>query len=126
MNRRFCRHTLAATAIALSGLMLVSAPAHAGEIKRVMKLMKQDYNGAVNSTSIAEMAPYVHKLQADVTTASKLSLSGDQATYNKGMQTLLQQVGTVDHAVQANDLNAAKAALKQINMTRHHYHDLLN
>jgi soluble cytochrome b562 len=42
------------------------------------------------------------------------------------MQTLREELTEVDRAIQANDLNAAKQALRRINSTRKHYHDLLS
>ena len=42
------------------------------------------------------------------------------------MQALRQELAEVDQAIHANDMNAAKQALRRINDTKKHYHDLLS
>jgi soluble cytochrome b562 len=123
MNRlpnrlRFC----AALGLLLS---LAAAPACAGEIKTLMKDMKQALQGAMNSRTIPEMSGYVTRLESDVQQASRQPYRDDQATYDEGMRTLRDELTEVDRAVQANDLPAAKAALRRINGTKKHFHDLL-
>lgn len=123
MNRlafrlRFC----AALGLLLS---LAAAPACAGEIKTLMKDMKQAMQGAMNSQTIPEMNGYVTRLESDVQQASRQPYRDDQATYDEGMRTLRDELTEVDRAIQANDLAAAKAALRRINGTKKHFHDLL-
>ena len=123
MNRlpfrlRFC----AALGLLLS---LAAAPAWAGEIKTLMKDMKQAMQGAMNSQTIPEMNGYVTRLESDVQQASGQPYRDDQATYDEGMRTLRDELTEVDRAIQANDLAAAKAALRRINGTKKHFHDLL-
>jgi soluble cytochrome b562 len=123
MNRlpfrlRFC----AALGLLLS---LAAAPACAGEIKTLMKDMKQAMQGAMNSRTIPEMSGYVTRLESDVQQASRQPYRDDQATYDEGMRTLRDELGEVDRAIQANDLPSAKAALRRINGTKKHFHDLL-
>ena len=123
MNRlafrlRFC----AAMGLLLS---LAAAPAWAGEIKTLMKDMKQAMQGAMNSQTIPEMNGYVTRFESDVQQASRQPYRDDQATYDEGMRTLRDELTEVDRAIQANDLAAAKAALRRINGTKKHFHDLL-
>jgi soluble cytochrome b562 len=123
MNRlpfrlRFC----AALGLLLS---LAAAPACAGEIKTLMKDMKQAMQGAMNSRTIPEMNGYVTRLESDVQQASRQPYRDDQATYDEGMRTLRDELSEVDRAIQANDLPSAKAALRRINGTKKHFHDLL-
>ena len=123
MNRlpfrlRFC----AALGLLLS---LAAAPACAGEIKTLMKDMKEALHGAMNSRTIPEMNGYVTRLESDVQQASRQPYRDDQATYDEGMRTLRDELTEVDHAIQANDLPAAQSALRRINGTKKHFHDLL-
>jgi soluble cytochrome b562 len=107
--------------------LLAAAPlAHAGEIKILMKDMKQAMQGAMASTTVPELSGYVTRLEGDAQRARHLPYRGDQSTYDEGMQTLREELTEVDRAIQANDLNAAKQALRRINSTRKHYHDLLS
>lgn len=115
---RFC----AALAVLLS---IAAAPACAGEIKTLMRDMKHAMQGAANSQTIPEMKAYMARLESDVQQASRQKYRDDQPTYDEGMRTLQGQLADVDHAIQANDLSAAKQALRRINGTKKHYHDLL-
>ncbi|AOR73461.1 cytochrome B562 [Burkholderia stabilis] len=115
---RFC----AALAVLLS---VAAAPACAGEIKTLMRDMKHAMQGAANSQTIPEMKAYMARLESDVQQASRQKYRDDQPTYDEGMRTLQGQLADVDHAIQANDLSAAKQALRRISGTKKHYHDLL-
>lgn len=106
-------------------LSLAAAPAHAGEVKQLMRDMKHAMQGAMNSRTIPEMTGYVARLESDVQQASRQQYRDDQPTYDEGMRTLRGELTEVDRAVQANDLTAAKQALRRINGTKKHYHDLL-
>lgn len=99
---------------------------YAGEIKVVMKDMKRALQGAMASTTMPELSRYVARLESDVDHASRQAYRDDQATYDEGMQKLKQQLAVVDEAIRANDMNEAKQDLRKINVTRKHYHDLLN
>lgn len=107
-------------------LVIGAQAAHAGEIKVAMKDMKRAMQGAMASTSIPELSRYVAQLESDAAQASRQPYRSDQATYDEGMQKLKQQLAVTDEAIRANDMNAAKQALREINATRKHYHDLLN
>lgn len=115
---RFC----AALAVLLS---VAAAPACAGEIKTLMRDMKHAMQGAANSQTIPEMKAYMARLESDAQQASRQRYRDDQPTYDEGMRTLQGQLADVDHAIQANDLSTAKQALRRINGTKKHYHDLL-
>ncbi|MBR8304673.1 cytochrome B562 [Burkholderia dolosa] len=115
---RFC----AALAVLLS---VAAAPACAGEIKTLMRDMKHTMQGAMNSRTIAEMKGYVTRLESDAQQASRQRYRNDQSTYDEGMRTLQGELADVDRAIEANDLSAAKQALRRINGTKKHYHDLL-
>ncbi|UMY33419.1 cytochrome b562 [Burkholderia contaminans] len=115
---RFC----AALAVLLS---LAAAPACAGEIKTLMRDMKHAMQGAMNSQTIPEMKGYVARLEGDAQQAARQRYRNDQPTYDEGMRTLQNELTEVDRAIQANDLSAAKQALRRINGTRKRYHDLL-
>ncbi|HHT8967815.1 MULTISPECIES: cytochrome b562 [Burkholderia cepacia complex] len=115
---RFC----AALAVLLS---VAAAPACAGEIKTLMRDMKHTMQGAMNSRTIAEMKGYVTRLESDAQQASRQRYRNDQSTYDEGMRTLQGELADVDRAIEANDLPAAKQALRRINGTKKHYHDLL-
>lgn len=106
--------------------LLVAAPlAHAGEIKTLMKDMKLAMQGAMSSTTIPELRGYVTRLESDAQRASHQPYRSDPSTYDEGMQALQQELAEVDRAIQADDMDAAKRALRRINGTRKHYHDLL-
>lgn len=100
--------------------------AHASEIKVAMKDMKSAMRGALASTSMPELSHYVAQFERRAEQASRMPYRGDQATYDAGMQKLKQQLGAVDDAIRANDMNRAKRDLRMIDATRKHYHDLLN
>lgn len=114
----------------LLGVLLSSAlfcaPAQAGEIKRVMKDMKVTMNGAMSSSSMAEFSSYFTRFQNDVAHAGKLPYKSDPSTYQQGMQELQKGMDAVNVQVHANNLQGAKEALRKLNSTKKHYHDLLN
>ncbi|KVC40029.1 MULTISPECIES: cytochrome b562 [Burkholderia cepacia complex] len=123
MNRlpfrlRFC---------AALGLLLAvaAAPACASEIKTLMRDMRHAMQGAMDSRTIPEMKGYVTRLESDAQQASRQRYRNDQPTYDEGMRTLRDELADVDRAIQANDLSAAKQALRRINGSKKHYHDLL-
>ncbi|AOI67538.1 cytochrome B562 [Burkholderia territorii] len=123
MNRlpfrlRFCA--------ALGLLLAVAAsPACASEIKTLMRDMRHAMQGAMDSRTIPEMKGYVTRLESDAQQASRQRYRNDQPTYDEGMRTLRDELADVDRAIQANDLSAAKQALRRINGSKKHYHDLL-
>lgn len=108
-----------------ASLLAASPCAQAGEIKVLMKDMKLAMQGAMASTTMPELDGFVARLEHDVQQASKQPYRDDQRTYDEGMQALRQQLADVDHAIGENDMNGAKKALRGINATRKHYHDLL-
>ncbi|WP_186046633.1 cytochrome b562 [Burkholderia gladioli] len=115
---RFC----AALAVLLS---VAASPASAGEIKTLMRDMKHTMQGAMNSRTIPEMKGYVTRLESDAQQASRQRYRDDQPTYDEGMRALQGELADVNRAIEANDLSAAKQALRRINGTKRHYHDLL-
>ncbi|BCF96948.1 hypothetical protein PPGU19_015170 [Paraburkholderia sp. PGU19] len=120
LMRRLHFHTL------LCVSLLAAAPlARAGEIKILMKDMKRAMQGAMDSTTMPELSTYVARLESDAQQASRQPYYSDQPTYDEGMQALRQELTEVDRAIHANDMNAAKRALRTINDTKKHYHDLL-
>ena len=105
---------------------LAAAPVQAGELKSTMKDMKTTLKSAMASSTISDFNTYFTRLQADIDKASKLPLKKDQATYDKGMKELQQQLQLVSQAVKANDLAAAKAALQKTDPIKKHYHKQLD
>lgn len=81
--------------------------------------------GALDSKTMPVLSRYVVRLKNDVHQASRLPYRSDQSTYDKGMLTLRNELTEVDRAIQANDMKAAKRALREINATKRHYHHLL-
>lgn len=116
---------LRASLLLCTSLLAASPFAQAGEIKVVMKDMKLAMQGAMASTTMPQLSEYVARLERDVQQASRQSYRDDQSTYDAGMQALRQQLAEVDQAIRVNDMNGAKKALRGINNTRKHYHDLL-
>lgn len=106
-------------------LSVAAAPACAGEIKTLMRDMKRAMQGAMDSRTIPEMKGYVARLENDAQQASRQRYRNDQPTYDEGMRTLHDELTEVDRAIQANDLSAAKQALRRISGSKKHYHDLL-
>ncbi|WP_260433565.1 cytochrome b562 [Burkholderia sp. Bp8998] len=104
---------------------MAAAPACAGEIKPLMKDMKHAMQGAMNSRTIPEMKGYVARLESDAQQAGRQRYRDDQPTYDDGMRTLHDELTEVDRAIEANDLPGAKQALRRINDSKKHYHDLL-
>ena len=90
-----------------------------------MRDMNVAMQGAMASTTMPQLSEYVARLERDVQQASRQSYRDDQSTYDEGMQALRQQLAEVDQAIRVNDMNGAKKALRGINSTRKHYHDLL-
>ncbi|VWB96350.1 cytochrome B562 [Burkholderia lata] len=123
MNRLPFRLRFCATLGVL--LSVAAAPACAGEIKTLMTDMKHAMQGAMGSRTTAEMNGYVARLESDAQQASRQRYRDDQATYDEGMRALRDELTEVDQAIQANDLTAAKQALRRINSTKKRYHDLL-
>jgi soluble cytochrome b562 len=106
--------------------LLAATPlVQAGEIKMLMKDMKLAMRGAMTSTTMPELSGYVARLESDAQQASRQPYRSDQPTYDEGMQALRQELAEVDQAIHVNDMNAAKQALRRINDTKKHYHDLL-
>ena len=111
----------------LLAFLFAAAPvAHASQIKTLMRDMKASMRGAMASSTMPQFSQYLTRLENDVAQASRQPYRDDPATYREGMQTLQREFVPVDEAVRANDLAGAKQALKKINATRKHYHDLLN
>ncbi|WP_081055723.1 cytochrome b562 [Burkholderia diffusa] len=104
---------------------MAAAPACASEIKTLMRDMKHAMQGAMDSRTIPEMKGYVTRLESDAQQASRQRYRNDQPTYDEGMRTLRDELADVDRAIQANDPSAAKQALRRINGSKKHYHDLL-
>lgn len=115
-----------ATSLLCMSLVIGAQLAHASEIKPVMKDMKRAMQGALASSTMPELSGYVVRLESDADRASDQPYRSDQATYDEGMRTLKEELAAVDQAVHANDMDGAKQALRKINSTRKHYHDLLN
>ncbi|WP_028534306.1 cytochrome b562 [Paludibacterium yongneupense] len=122
LKRRF----IIASCVFGLGMAALSPTVLGNEVKQVMKDMRREYNAAMASTTIAEFGKNMASLHASVGSASHINFSSDPATYQQGMQELEQGLARVDLALKANDLAAAKNALRQMNSTKKHYHDLLN
>ncbi|ALV58699.1 cytochrome b562 [Burkholderia cenocepacia] len=106
-------------------LSVAAAPARAGEIKTLMTDMKHALQGALGSRTIPEMKSYAIRLESDVQRASRQRYRNNQPTYDEGMRVLHDELTAVDRAIEANDLPGAKQALRRINGSKKHYHDLL-
>lgn len=106
-------------------LSLAAASACAGEIKTLMTDMKHAMRGAMESRTIPEMKGYVTRLESDAQLASRQRYRDDQPTYDEGMRTLRDELVAVDRAIEADDLSAAKQALRRIDDSKKRYHDLL-
>ncbi|ARF87118.1 cytochrome b562 [Burkholderia cenocepacia] len=104
---------------------MAAAPARAGEIKTLMTDMKHALQGALGSRTIPEMKSYAIRLESDVQRASRQRYRNNQPTYDEGMRVLHDELTAVDRAIEANDLPGAKQALRRINGSKKHYHDLL-
>jgi len=110
----------------LSVVLSLAAPlAHAGEIKTLMKDMKYAMQSAMASRTIPEMKGYMTRLERDAQRASQQPYRDDQPTYDEGMRALGDELTEVDRAIQANDLTAARQALRRISATKKRYHHLL-
>lgn len=108
-----------------ASLLAVSSFAQAGEIKMLMRDMKLAMQGAMASTTMPALSSYVARLERDVEQVSHQPYRDDQPTYDEGMQALRRELVEVDQAIRANDMTTAKNALRRIDGTRKHYHDLL-
>ncbi|WP_027820839.1 cytochrome b562 [Paraburkholderia bannensis] len=108
-----------------ASLLAVSSFAQAGEIKMLMRDMKLAMQGAMASTTMPALSSYVARLERDVEQVSHQPYRDDQPTYDEGMQALRRELVDVDQAIRANDMTTAKNALRRIDGTRKHYHDLL-
>lgn len=105
---------------------LAAAPlARAGEIKTLMRDMKHAMRGALASQTMPDLSRHVARLESDAHRASRQLYRSDQSTYDKGMRALRHELTEVDQAIQANNMKAAKRALRKINVTKRHYHHLL-
>jgi soluble cytochrome b562 len=100
--------------------------AQASEIKTLMRDMRYAMRGALASKTMPDLSRYVIRLENDAHRASRQSYRSDQSTYNEGMLALQHELTEVDQAVQANDMKAAKRALRKIDATKRHYHHLLS
>jgi soluble cytochrome b562 len=114
-----------ASLLLCASLLAVSSFAQAGEIKMLMKDMKLAMQGAMASTTMPAFSSYVARLERDVEQVSHQPYRDDQPTYDEGMQALRRELVEVDQAIRANDMTTAKNALRRIDGTRKHYHDLL-
>jgi soluble cytochrome b562 len=123
IGRQYCL----VLAMALMALMTASpvVQAQSSDIKQTMNEMKRAFNGAMNSSSIEEFSRYAAQLQTSVSAASTMHYTDDPATYRQGMQELQQNLDRMNQAVRAKDLPAAKNALRQMNLVKKHYHDLI-
>jgi soluble cytochrome b562 len=119
------KHTLSVLCLMLIGVAWVQSPVYAGEIKRTMKQMNQAFKGAMNSSSIAEMAPFVASLKEQGLAAARMSLSGsasEQSDYRQGMQQMQNNFIELDRAIASGNLDAAKNILQNIKNTEKVYH----
>lgn len=91
----------------------------------LMRDMKLAMQGAMASTTMPALSSYVARLERDVEQVSHQPYRDDQPTYDEGMQALRRELVEVDQAIRANDMTTAKNALRRIDGTRKHYHDLL-
>lgn len=113
-------------ATAMLALFSAAPMVQAGQVKSLMKDMKQEMQSALNSNSMPEFSQHFAQLKSDAQQASKQSYRSDQATYDEGMAQLEKELAVVEQDIQANNLQGAKESLKSINKTKKHYHDLLN
>ena len=106
--------------------MVSVSAVHAGEVKNLMKTMKQAQRDAMDSQSMPDFAANFAKLQDAVRQASKQKWSNDQATFDEGQQKLQKQLDVVAAQVAANNLSAAKLELEKTNALRKEYHKKLD
>ncbi|WP_293766109.1 cytochrome b562 [uncultured Aquitalea sp.] len=116
------RILLAAGLLAFAAVSTVQA----GEVKNLMKDMKQAMQAAMASNNMQDFSKQFARLQDDSRRASQQNWKADPALYKEGMQKLQIQLDAVAVQVQANNLPAAKAALAQTNPIKKRYHNYLN
>ncbi len=116
------RILLAAGLLAFAAVSTVQA----GEVKNLMKDMKQAMQAAMASNNMQDFSKQFARLQDDSRRASQQNWKADPALYKEGMQKLQTQLDAVAVQVQANNLPAAKAALAQTNPIKKRYHNYLN
>lgn len=120
---RIKQSVLSAAAIAAFGLMLASPVAQAGELKSAMKEMNGAAKAAMSSTSIEEFAQYASRLESGADRARGQTYSDDPSTYRDGMNALQQGINEMNSAIRSGDLDAAKAALRNIRAIEKRYHN---
>lgn len=116
------RILLAAGLLAFAAVSTVQA----GEVKNLMKDMKQAMQAAMASNNMQDFSKQFARLQDDSRRASQQNWKADPELYKEGMQKLQTQLDAVAVQVQANNLPAAKAALAQTNPIKKRYHNYLN
>lgn len=124
LNRRI----MSALCLGALGAGLMSTPTYAGGLKQTMKEMRQAYRGAIDSSSMAELAQYATTMKDRSMAASQMSMDGsstDQAMYRQGMQQLRSGFVELDQAISLGNLDSAKAILKKLNNLGKDYHNRL-
>ncbi|WP_083370250.1 cytochrome b562 [Chromobacterium sphagni] len=123
------QHRLAhcvSTAILALWLITGSTSARAGELKSLMKDMKSAMGGALGSQTLPEFSNFLARLRLDVDRAYKLPYKADPADYQEGMRVLSLDLDKAAQLAKTGDLAAAKQSLQTANLTKKHYHHLLN
>ena len=122
LNRRI----MSALCLGALGAGLMSTPTYAGGLKQTMKEMRQAYRGAIDSSSMAELAQYATTMKDRSMAASQMSMDGsstDQAMYRQGMQQLQSGFVELDQAISLGNLDSAKAILKKLNNLGKDFHN---
>lgn len=126
LSQRSKQKIITACSVLAIGLMTLGCTPKASEVGGVMKEMKQSYKSAMDSTNIDDFATYAAQLESQAKKASALSYKDKPAVYSDGMQELQQGMIELKAAVDAKDLDRAKAALKKIDETKRKYHKAID
>lgn len=123
ISRRLKQSVVSAATFAAFGLMLVAPAVQAGELTSAMKSMSSAAKAAMSSTSIEEFAQYASRLESGAERARGQTFSDDPSTYREGMNALQQGINEMNSAIRSGDLDAAKAALRNIRSIEKRYHN---
>ncbi|NPD09676.1 cytochrome b562 family protein [Vibrio ostreicida] len=112
---------------AVALMLSVQTFAASFDLKSTMKQMKMEFNQAAQATEISDMQEAVTHLSDLIEQAKRGDYPPEKwETYLEGFNKLSLALDTVEKQLDAGDLTAAKASLRQVDELRIEYHDKRN
>ncbi|MGI5309310.1 cytochrome b562 [Rheinheimera sp. WS51] len=109
--------------IALSVLLSFNLAAATVDLEKTMKEMAFQYKKAHEATTIVQLTPHIENLKLLTQTSLTAEFPEDKADkFKQGLELVLQELTAAEHALDAQNLSAAKQHLKAVDKLRKQYH----